>query len=272
MRFDWYQATVSADPDHVLRALEAEFSAESRGSRGFWGYQNCSELVVGEDVRARVLHGGAIARPHVLMSGSEAPPLAAALRDLWPSGHEVARMDACEDFDGPGTWDRLVEPLLRIADERQLSIDQAGDWHRLEAGRTLYVGSPKSAVRVRLYEKGKELRVKGIDPAASLDLCRLEVQVRPQGKSRFVAATGSPDDAWGYSVWSRAVAAELLALDVPRVAVKEGRLSNDERAIRHLAKQYAGPLSRRAAATSWEELALQLQRRVMAEMAGREDH
>ena len=47
----------------------------------------------------------------------------------------------------------LLHPR-RLGEPVALTVNFAGDWHRNEAGRTLYIGSATSAVRVRIYEKG----------------------------------------------------------------------------------------------------------------------
>ena len=157
-------------------------------------------------------------------------------------------MDAAEDFDGEGTWERLYGVCLALADERGLKIDQAGDWHRGIAGRTFYVGGRKSAVFARLYEKGKQLRGLALDGGAdiSADLVRLEVQVRPDGPARMVAAAGAPEEAFGYADWSRELLGRVLGLDVDRVHIRERRESDDARAIEWLVRQYGEHLERLA--------------------------
>lgn len=271
MRFDHYSATIHADLDEVLEALQAGGSASVRRSRGMYGFAESAEIVVDGTTVARVLHGGKNPRPHVLGQGSTSAPLADLLRRRFPDRHAVSRMDAAEDFDGPGTWSRLYEPLLALALDRGLAIDQAGDWHRGRDGRTFYVGSPRSAVRVRLYEKGLEQRVKGLDPAASADWCRLEIQVRPEGESRWIAAAGSPEDAYGYSEWTRDLAARVLGLDVARVHVKDERPRDDERALRAVAAQYAAVFQREAERLgSWDLVWAQLERRAKRELEGRQ--
>jgi DNA relaxase NicK len=262
VRFDWYAATVREPAADVVDQLAAALGATTARGAGLYGYAEQVQLHRGEEKVGSVLHGGKNPWPHVSATGSHAPAMAEQLRQLHPERHAVTRMDACEDLDdGDGTWAQLYAPLLALALERNLTIDQAGDWARERDGRTFYVGSPRSAVRVRLYEKGKQLRVTGADPAASLDLVRLEVQVRPEGPSRLVAAVGAPADAFGYSDWSQAAAQQLLGLDVPRVHVKDERPRDDERALRAVASQYAAVFQREAEQLgSWDLLWARLER------------
>jgi hypothetical protein len=157
-------------------------------------------------------------------------------------------MDVAEDFDGPGTWDRLAKMTLALADEKRLKINQAGDWHRKIDGRTLYIGAPSSAVRVRVYEKGIQLRGEAIDgaPHISTDLVRFEVQVRPEGAARQHAATCAPGAAYGYADWTRELARRVFELDVERVRIKQRRDSDNERALEFMALQYGAHMQKRA--------------------------
>ena len=248
VRFDWYAATVRDDPDSVLSGLSLDLGAEVVAGRALHGYETGWDLKAGGSVVARMLCGGRNGAPHVWASGDDTGPLVAAVRARWPRLHRVSRMDAAQDFDGQGTWERLYRACLALADERGLKIDQAGDWHRGLAGRTFYVGGRRSAVFVRLYEKGKQLRGLALDGGLdiSADLVRLEVQVRPEGAARDRAALGEPEEAFGYADWSRELARQVLGLDVERVHIRERRESDDDRALAWLVRQYGEHLERLA--------------------------
>lgn len=264
MRFDWYQATVREDSTTVLDVLSAGLGAEVRLGRAANGYDRGYDLHAGGSTVARVFAGGRNGWPNVLASGDDTDALVPVVRTAWPGLHRVTRMDAAEDFDGAGTWDRLYAPAISLADERRIKVDQAGDWHRNEYGRTLYLGSRKSAVMVRLYEKGKQLREQALDRAGDIspDLCRLEVQVRPEKASREHAAAASPEEAFGYADWTRELAQRVLGLDVERVHIRERRLSDRERALTWLVMQYGAHLEERAGELgSWSALGDDLRRR-----------
>jgi len=264
MRFDWYQATVRDDERTVLDVLSVGLSAEVRPSTRMHGYERGYDLHADGSTVARVLAGGRNGWPNVTASGDDTDALVPVVRSSWPDLHRVTRMDAAQDFDGPGTWDRLYAPAIALADERRIKVDQAGDWHRNEYGRTLYLGSRKSAVMVRLYEKGKQLREHALDDAAdvSVDLCRLEVQVRPEKASREHAARATPEEAFGYSDWTRELASRVMGLDVDRVHIRERRQSDQERALTWLVMQYGAHLEERAAELgSWAELGEELRMR-----------
>ena len=247
MRFAWYAATVREDPSAVVATLAERLDAEVLPGRALHGYERGFDLKSRGSVVARVLAGGRNGWPHVWASGDDTDALVPVVRQEWPTLHRVTRMDAAEDFDGPGTWDRLYPMCLQLADERKLKIDQAGDWHRREEGRTFYMGGRKSAVFARLYEKGKQLRGRALDPRGiSTDLVRLEVQVRPEGPARDRAAAGAPQDAYGYADWTQELARRVLGVEVDRVHIKERRESDDERALEWLVRQYGDHLQRLA--------------------------
>jgi len=260
--FDWYAATVVVTEDDLLGGLSDNLGAEVKEGRPLHGYSRGYELLTGEGVAARVLAGGANGSPHAWASGAAAESYAELVRTLWPDEHRVSRMDSRIDFggvsNGEETWDALYEACVALAAEKGLRTSVAGDYLGKVAGRTLYVGSKKSDVFVRLYEKGKQLRgeLRGAPEAdrIPLDWCRLEVQVRPQGDKRWQAATASPAEAWGYSQWTQGLAAEVARLDVPRVSMQFHRETDDERALAWLARQYGGTFERLAHDRGWQSV------------------
>lgn len=261
MRFDWYAATVRDDQSAVIETLSSGLGADVAPGRALHGYDRGFDFKREGSVVARMLAGGRNGYPHVWASGEDTDRLVPVLRNAWPATHRVSRMDAAEDFDGPGAWDRLYGATIELALDRNLKIDQAGDWYRLEEGRTLYVGGRKSAVFARVYEKGKQLRGRALDGGAdiSLDLVRLEVQVRPEGDARNVAAAGAPEEAFGYSDWSQELARRVFGLEVDRVHIKERRESDDERALEWSVRQYGDHFERLAEKVGgWAEVGLYL--------------
>lgn len=249
VRFDWYAATIADDPARVLEVLSAGLGAEVRDGTPRHGYEKGYDLRANGSTVARVLSGGKNGNPHAWASSDDTDAFVQVVRATWPVQHRVTRLDASEDFDGSGTWDRLYAALIELADERHLKVDQAGDWHRLEDGRTFYLGGRKSAVFCRLYEKGKQLRGLGGPGAEAIspDLVRLELEARPEGGSRYWAAGCEPVESFGLAAWSKELALRVLGLEVERVHIKERRESDDARALRYLVLQYGEHLDRLAA-------------------------
>lgn len=251
--FDWYASTVRIHSEAVLSDLAAALRAERRElPKGLNGYTNQVELRRDGEVVARVLYGGNGGSPHVFATGGQADELAAVLRRLYPDHHGVSRCDVATDFDdGEGTWDGLADFATAFAKAHGVSTSVYGDWltEGSPDGRTLYLGSRKSAVYLRIYEKGKQLRKmareNGLSPEGfSETLVRVEIQVRPEKQSRTHAAKMEPMEAYGFSKWSQAFASDLFGLDLDRVSIKHVRDSDDVRALFYMREQYGVVMER----------------------------
>lgn len=266
--FDWYQATVPAGVDDVLEALcGLSEGLQLAHQRGMHGYAHTAVLGNESDGPvARVMHGGTHEYPHAVVSGDWAQPGAEIIRAAFPR-HTVARVDVREDFGGEGAFDAIQPHLIAAAAVHRLTVGTAGDHLLTMKGRTVYLGSTKSAVRLRLYDKAAEMRSKLVQPDfAQLlgipeHLARLEAQIRPhtrEAKERF--ASIEPVDALGCSRWMREVWKAVAGLDLTPVQVGRGyRQSDDERAYRYLLSQYGGLLRRLYGDLgSWECVGLQL--------------
>lgn len=197
-RWDWYQATIHGlgqdGQNAVLAGLYEHLDLSSvASSKPQNGYLHGSEVSRGGRALARVWWGG---NPgvHVLATGDASPDVAAVVRRCWPR-HHVTRADACIDWRDSTLFDRLQRQLIPYAVDAGITVDQRGDWARGQS-RTLYLGSPASAVRLVLYEKGYEV---GGD--APRDWVRLEVRLRPQKASRERVAAWAPMQAFAASRW-----------------------------------------------------------------------
>lgn len=268
MRFDAYSATIQSDGPSVVATLAERLNAVPLGSgKGLHGYTECIELRTDLGVAGRVLVGGSNSWPHAFVQGEPTGEFVSAVRGAYPDRHWVTRADSAEDFDSPDAWDQLLTQCLEMAQERGLRVDQQGDWITGEFGRTFYVGSRKSPVFTRLYEKGKQQRSLAATAAAaasiSADWVRLEMQVRPEKQARYEAATASPEDMWGYSPWGKLLAERCFGLDVPRVQMHAWREGDDRRAVEWMVRQYGPALERlQERLGSWEQLGIYLGRRI----------
>lgn len=282
-RFDWYAATINAGVDQLRFILCRDFAATATVEEGArHGFHNREVIRNAEgQAVATLLHGGNGDIPHAFASSDHAHTFAGIVREYWPDRHRVSRMDACLDFDGgPSTWSTLLDLCQGIASGERVEGDTRrriskirtnylGDWFHGKDGRTFGLGSFKSAVYVRLYEKGIQLRQDAIKrgvpaPAdVSENAVRLEVQVRPDGPSKTTAATATPAEAFGYAEWSRELLRRVDGSEVPRVNVKERRDSDHERAMQWMVHQY-GPhlLIEVARLGSWAALGEDLRRRL----------
>lgn len=248
-RFDWYQATVYvADPSY--RGLSSELVkawdlADLAPDRGMHGYLHGAKVVRGDKTLCRVWWGG---NPgvNITASGEEAPVLAELLKRLGLS-YGVTRADSCCDWVEEGLFDSLSAHLIQFAQDKSISINQQGDWVRGQ-GRTIYLGSPQSPIRLVLYEKGYE---QGGD--APRDWVRLEVRVKPKREHRLAVA-GWGSDEFLYCGW---VADALAALGwnqlYKRAVGTVWRPSDEARARAALLRQYGAVMERWAVeAGGWD--------------------
>lgn len=241
-RFDWYAATIMERPERLIHILCERLGGRVVFSRPRHGYADAVTIQDGDRVLATVYSGGTFAWPHAFASSDETDAFVAVVREVWPNDHSVTRMDAALDFDnGPDTFTVLNDLAVKLAagkrvdgDDRKraskVTVRTVGDWIFAKGGRTLYLGSTTSATMVRLYEKGIQLRqdaeVRGVPrDDISVNLTRLEVQVRPTGPSMRRAAHATPEDAFGYAEWSRELLRRVQGSKVKRVHIKERRLS-----------------------------------------------
>lgn len=285
-RFDWYATTILERPARLIEVLASRLGGVMVPSKPHHGYAEAAQIRSGDRVLATIYHGGAFAWPHAFASSDETDAFVDVVRDVWPNDHNVTRMDAALDFDaGTGTFQTLLDLCTDLAagirvdgDERKrcskVGVRNVGDWTFNTGGRTFYLGATSSAVQARLYEKGIEIRQKAEQTGVprddvSLNLTRLEVQVRPDGPARRRAAHGSAEDAFGYAEWSRELLRRVNGAGVERVHIRERRLSDFERAFRHMCLQYRDHIIHAAdLAGGWTSLGLALEQRIMGGQHG----
>ena len=249
-RFDAYAATIPHHPRDVLEAFEGFSPGSSivNLERPRQGYA-FGATVADDDGQLGVIQwGGAHPHPHASFQGHCSHQAALLLRECFPD-HSVARCDPVVlDTCQPGAYDVLQAACVALADELDLAVNCAGDHLVKLEGRTVYLGSPSSHVRARLYDKAAERRAKLRDPAKLAELpqhwARLELQIRPKGASaKRAAAVASPEQLIGASRWSQRLALEVAGLDVPRFdASPTWRESDHDRAYHAMLKQYRSVL------------------------------
>lgn len=255
MKFDWYTASIDQKPDHVIDGLLSKLPyASVEDARPRYGFRNAHTVKSGFVEHCSVMYGGKAVGDAVMVdsSGRDAHEVAGHVRELFP-GHRVTRADVAEDYRDPEAFDKLQALGKSIADEFRLKVNMAGDWYRGEEGRTLYVGSPKSDVFVRIYEKGIQL---DCDPT----WVRVEAQVRPNGNSRVLAGMIKPSEFFGFRHWLSQFGSRLGVPDIQRIkAGTEWRPPDHDRAYKAMLSQYARTLKRvREELGSWDCVGLQI--------------
>jgi|TARA_B100000530_G_scaffold225091_1_gene145125 hypothetical protein len=238
-QFDWYQATIQAPPKDVVDALAgsfADFHDVRHLDRGGHGFTESALLRDREgDTLALVRYGGN-STPNVQTTSHRAIEGSRIIRKHWPK-HRVSRLDVAADFDGPGIYTDLVEACRGIADTHHMTSGREIKPDDPEAGRTYYLGAAASNVMLRVYEKGREQRAKGVKDAP-LDWVRTELQVRPQKAAKSALATIEPAEVWGASKWSVDVGHAVVARRAARIVLDPRDEPDAERTMGVLAHQY----------------------------------
>ena len=104
--------------------------------------------------------------------------------------HRVTRADVALDFDREGIAEQAFRVALEIATREKLAVKMLGDWRpdgEREGGRTLYVGSTKSAYFLRLYEKGLHPEQIGVGRP---NWFRIEAQITPEKQTTSAVLRG----------------------------------------------------------------------------------
>lgn len=241
--FDWYQATVPAHHEIVLgQLMESVPEPVREAAKGMWSYASSATVSTGGEVAARVFWGGVNPGSHVSSTGSHGQALAMLLRAAHPD-HRVSRCDVAADMRGEGLAAEIGDRMAFIGRKfglkgERIVPDDPDD------GETYYLGSRSSPVRVRKYEKGKQLYKETGDEyyRQFFDVCRVEVQVKPQKEFKSIAATLEPKQIWGVSPWTRYLATDVFGLGAAPVVMKHKAPSNHERSMRALVSQYGRTL------------------------------
>jgi hypothetical protein len=230
---DWYAGTVFRPEGYVLDALVVALADEEPAAvRPTNGYGHAYEIRR-EGRRCALLSGGGQHEfPHVVGTGSDAPAVARLARS-WP--HRVSRVDVCVDTEDAGAYGTLREDLLRVARAAGTNVREILNPIDTRAGRTLYVGSPKSQHMARLYEKGKQLPEENRP-----DWVRWELQLKPEKDRKDWAAKASALDLLGAAEWSRAFVSQAFGIDPDRPPVRSRRVSDLDGALDACASQYGG--------------------------------
>lgn len=248
-RFDWYRATVPAHPELVLQAVLALTQGEAvveRG-KGRFSYREALTVSEGGERVATILHGGQNGHPNVEASGERAPALADLLRSFGP--HRVTRADVAIDLYGDDAFAATEEIAYRIASDMRIQLRKISNPLDRSAGDTVYLGSRKSPLFARIYEKGKADRaVYGDRSQEELQpWVRCELEVKPEKDMKAVAATMSPEAFWGCSDWTARLATEAFTMSPEPVPFHPRRTASDDRAFAFMCAQYRNLLRRRVA-------------------------
>lgn len=280
--FDWYQCTIFVSPldktgPHVLGAflpedvtfpvdyfeavealaLEYGGDVDIRGVPARNGWLHAVQICRGSRVYCTIsMENSASVKKcfNCQWTGSDASQGAEIARKLFP-GHSVTRadvaIDACFPASSGQTTGAVLNGCVQIAVKNRLGTTMLGDWSgREQSGRTLYIGSAKSAMRVRVYEKGRQPDTMPQDP----DWLRFELVCRPKGQAyRKSASSLTPYDfALSHPAFAEIVASyyhDISARGAP-VSLSETysrHQSDADQALEYMFRQYGKSLRAKCA-------------------------
>lgn len=192
--FDWYAANLEIeDIQGLIDNADQFFVCDFRPGTPDRPYTSAIEVFLGKNVIFKASYGGVNTGVFVKATGDQSPGVSQFIRKYYPD-HGVSRMDSAIDFDEEGDFETLMQMAQYLCETFNLKYKQVGDFRDGSAsGRTIYVGSRKSVIYMRIYEKGKQQREMGYDPEASLNWARLEIEVKPaKRENKKMAATMQP--------------------------------------------------------------------------------
>ena len=235
MRFDWYQASIpNVHHQMVMEAIsKSDYYGDWEQIKPLKNYDSAAAFVVGNETRFKINFGGQNEEhgPNIVGSGASAQVLADVVREHFPE-HRVSRLDSCEDYYHEDAYDYLRKLALKIGKEHRVKcLEIVKPLKESDDGRTLYLGSDTSAVSMRIYEKGMQLKTDS-------QWVRAELQIRPQKKQKAIVAMLDPTEVWGMAKWSHQMGVQLGKRDLQRVDAQVYQPSDHERAYRFMLKQY----------------------------------
>lgn len=202
--WDWSATTHhgrKAIVDDLLEALGARIALPGKGLQGW------SKSVKGFDVEGHLLgsvyFGGGRDDVHVVSTSAAADQVRRSVVQV-DEGVRTARVDT--------RVDTLVEFRDLVQVLRSAARSYGSRITRVESetpdgqtlGRTLYLGAPSSAVRVRVYEKWLESPGQYVEGTN-----RVEVQLRPRSSVKERVSSWSPAETFCASRVTQALAREL---------------------------------------------------------------
>lgn len=241
--FDAYNASIYRSHFEVVDTLHMLLPGELTEDRGRNGYAHRLDCKDGDGRRYWTALWGNHEHPFIETSGQHCHGAVEAIRDMFGDDHHVTRVDSCFDIDHGKAWeeaDRAAELTTERYRLKSQSIESFNQQQK-QAGRTKYIGSTKSKVRIRIYEKGHELIAKNrecTDKNTSLNLVRIEAQVRPQKTERLRVTEMTAREIFGFSPSTRDILKYLGNDAVSPVQQDRKHLTSYDRKMDVLCYQY----------------------------------
>ena len=271
--FDWYGATVPVSVALAISILDEELSERAKQATAYPNspYKMATSWVdpLTGEVLCKLMWGGHNPHPFVQATGEGDPGLIAEILKRRIPDHRVARCDCSVDLSAPGLIYAARDMLVDIGRRYRIEPDYRGRSlelprrHDEKLGTTIYLGSPTSPVRLRVYEKCWELYAKSgyrdrglIAVEEWANTVRFEVQFRPEKRPEKEACALWPSASvgWGVRAWTQEVARNLLSVEADRVMVRKKKTSVLDRRVLEMLRQYGPTMEEVVQQRGWEGL------------------
>lgn len=235
--WDWSATTHEGSErvvDELLQALGAEVVTVGRGLQG-WSQSLIAHDRGGYKVGA-VYFGGGRKDVHVVSTSQQADEARRAVVGIGEA--RTARVDTRVDTVAP--FEDLRALCESAAGMKARTTYMESHQYGKSVGRTLYVGAPSSAVRVRVYEKWLE------SPGQYAEgTNRVEVQLRPPSRAKEMVSTWTPAETFCASQLTRRLAGELGVEVAEPGSLQKARATPDlEQTLKAMGTQYGKAVER----------------------------
>lgn len=236
--WDW-SATTHDGRDRVVNdlcdALKADLVLPGKGLQG-WS-QSVQAYDAGGYLIGSVYFGGGRDDVHVVSTSAVADEARAAVVGL--DRARTSRVDTRVDSLVP--FNELAAIMEEAAQSYGSLITRVESSQRgVSQGRTLYLGAPSSAIRVRLYEKWLESPGQYVEGTN-----RVEVQLRPASKVKDRVSRWSRAETFCASKVTRELASRLGAELLPAASLHVAKPTPDlERTLQVMGEQYGNAVDK----------------------------
>lgn len=235
--WDWTQTTHEGRTgvvDDLVSALGAHLVLPGKGFQG-WS-ESVKAFDLGGYELGTVYFGGGRDDVHVMATSEAAQWARSAVAGM--DRPRTARVDTRVDTLVP--FEALEAMCWEAAGTYGSQITKMESWGGKTPGRTVYLGAPSSAVRVRIYEKWKQSPGQYVDGTN-----RVEVQLRPGSKVKERVSGWTPGETFCASKVTTGLA-QALGQDVSKAGTLHVKRSTPtlEEALEAMSHQYGGTVAR----------------------------
>lgn len=223
--------------DDLVSSLGATLALPGKGLQGWAESLQCFDA--GGYQLGSVYFGGGRDDVHVLATGESAQWARSAV--VASDRARTARVDTRVDTLVP--FEQLEELCWEAAGSYGSKITRMESWDGKTGqgqGRTVYLGAPTSAIRVRVYEKHLQAPGQYVDGTN-----RVEVQLRPPSKAKEKVSGWTPAETFCASRVTTSLA-RALGQDVSAAGTLHVKKDTPtlEKALEAMAHQYGGTAAR----------------------------